>query len=130
METVVDITVGSLTQETLKASAQVVSAAIANMNAETNTAIAYAMYTTTIVVVTGQDAQSIVVEDLEGNEIAVNASYVDSDNGARRWRVLVRFNEVGTDTYNIYGIGTNGSRHDTYQQITVDVQLFAPANTN
>lgn len=130
VETVVDITVGSLTQETLKASAQVVSAAIANMNAETNTAIAYAMYTTTIVVVTGQDAQSIVVEDLEGNEIAVNASYVDSDNGARRWRVLVRFNEVGTDTYNIYGIGTNGSRHDTYQQITVDVQLFAPANTN
>ena len=130
VETVVDITVGSLTQETLKASAQVVSAAIANMNAETNTAIAYAMYTTTIVVVTGQDAESIVVEDLEGNEIAVNASYVDSDNGARRWRVLVRFNEVGTDTYNIYGIGTNGSRHDTYQQITVDVQLFAPANTN
>ncbi len=130
VETVVDITVGSLTQETLNQSAQVVSAAIANMNTETNTAIAYAMYTTTIVVVTGQDAKSIVIEDSEGNEIAVNASYVDSDNGARRWRVLVRFNEVGTDTYTIYGIGTDGSRHDTFQQITVDVQLFAPATTN
>ncbi len=131
VETVVDITVGNLTQDTLKQSAQVVSVAIANMDTTTDpdTAVAYAMYTTTIVVVTGQDAQRIEVLDSQGNAIAVNASYVDSENGARRWRVLVRFDEVGTDTYTVYGVGTDGSRHDTYQEITVDVRLFAPATT-
>lgn len=132
VETVVDIAVGEDANDALASSAEVVSVAIANMDTTTDpdTAVAYAMYSTTIVVVTGQDAKSIEILDSQNNAIAVNASYVDSDNGARRWRVMVRFDEVGIDTYKIYGIGTDGSRHDTYQEIAVDVRLFAPATTN
>lgn len=128
VETKVNVDVGELTQATLKASAQVVSVTAANV--ENGAAIAYAMYTTSIVVVTGQDAQSIEIENSDGKKIAVSASFVDVDNGARRWRVLVRFVELGSDTYTVYGVGTDGQRHDISGKIDVVVRLFEESTTN
>ncbi len=128
VETKVNVDLGELTQATLKASAQVVSVTAANV--ENGAAIAYAMYTTSIVVVTGQDAQSIEIENSDGKKIAVSASFVDVDNGARRWRVLVRFVELGSDTYTVYGVGTDGQRHGSYGEIDVVVRLFEESTTN
>lgn len=132
VETVVDINVGDLTQDALKDSAQVVSVSTANERKNedgSKTYVAYAMYTTTLVVVTGRDAQSIVIKDAEGNEIGATASSVDSDNGARRWRVLVRFTEIGEQTFTVCGIGSNGEAHTTSQNITIDVQYYVPQSS-
>lgn len=129
VDTVVDINVGDLTQDALKDSAQVVSVSTANERKNedgSKTYVAYAMYTTTLVVVTGQDAQSIVIKDAKGNEIGATASFVDSNNGARRWRVLVRFTEIGEQTFTVCGIGSNGEAHTTSQNITIDVQYYVP----
>lgn len=129
VETVVDIDTGSLTQDTLQQSAQVVSVSTANQRKNedgSKTYVAYAMYTTTLVVVTGQDAQSIVIKDAKGNVIGATAAHVDSEKGARRWRVLVRFTEIGEQTFTVYGIGSNGKAHTTSQDITIDVQYYAP----
>ncbi len=129
VDTVVDVNVGDLAQDTLKASAQVVSVDIANKTEE-GKYIAYSMFTTTLVVVTGQVAQSIKITDSQGNEISIPASYVsyvdDGDTGARRWRVLVRFTELGEQTFTVAGIGTDGNAHTTTQNIIVDVQNYAP----
>ncbi len=130
VNTVVDIEIGDVAAETLAQSAEVVSVTGANL-AESGNTIAYSMFTTTLVVVTGQDAQSIKVTDSEGKEIGVTASFVDAENGARRWRVLVRFTELGENqVFTVSAIGSNGEAHETTQNITIDVQNYAPATTN
>lgn len=126
IETVVDTSVGSLAQDALAASAQVVSVTIDNVDPETGNAIAYTMQDTTIVVVTGQDAQGIQIVDSKGNEVTRLTTYVDNcvdnEKGARRWSIHVKFTNVKVDTYTVYAVGTNGKRHQTSQQITVDIR--------
>lgn len=130
VDTVVDIDTGDVAQDTLKASAEVVSVTAANEKTDdqgNKSYSAYALYTTTLVVVTGQDAKSVKITDAEGNEIGAAASYVDGENGARRWRVLVRFGTIGDgQVFTVTGIGSNGQAHETTQNITMDVQYYVP----
>lgn len=116
--TVVDSDIADQATAALKASADVVSVTC-NGNA-------YAMYTTTLEVVTGQAATSIQVTD--GNQtIDATATFVDTIDGYRQWRVLIRLPEVGDKTLTVTGLDSNGAASTVTGNIELQVALFEGA---
>ena len=135
VETVVDSGLETDALNALTETANVASVTCNNVvttvidNVEVTKNVAYAMQTTTLVVVTGQAAQNIKIMEGE-TEIAATATFVDTEDGARVWRVLVRMTEVGEHTLTVFGVNSSGNVGEISQTITLDVQLFQSASTS
>ncbi len=77
----------------------------------TNSSIRYTQ-NATLEVKTSADVAEIVVVNENGNEVAINPTY-EEDNDGKLWTMKFKPGKVGTRTFTVYGLDANGAKTNT-----------------